>query len=232
MQRIRSLLDGVVTLAVPLALIGAALRLILLPSYLQVEYAMPYFPPDEYGFTTDERLQWATRAWNYLVNTSDESYLADLTFPDGSPVFNEREVVHMRDVQGVVGGALSAWYAALAVIAAVGLLWWRVGRLHDFRQSIRLGGWMTIGLSALIGTIVAVGMVADPNVFWEFFTIFHGLFFEGDSWLFAYSDTLIRLFPIRFWQDTFLCAALIVLGGGLALALGLREPPSPSARSS
>jgi uncharacterized membrane protein len=60
--------------------------------------------------------------------------------------------------------------------------------------------------------------------FWQFFTLFHGLFFEGDSWLFLYSDTLIRLFPIRFWQDVFLAAALITTGGGLGLALGLRKP--------
>jgi uncharacterized membrane protein len=55
-------------------------------------------------------------------------------------------------------------------------------------------------------------------VFDVFFTWFHGLFFEGDSWLFLFSDTLIRLFPIRFWEDAFLLAAVIALGGGLALA--------------
>jgi hypothetical protein len=40
--------------------------------------------------------------------------------------------------------------------------------------------------------------------------------------LFLFSDTLIRLFPLRFWQDAFLLAALIALGGGIALGLGLR----------
>jgi uncharacterized membrane protein len=62
----------------------------------------------------------------------------------------------------------------------------------------------------------------NPDVFCNFFSGFHSLFFEGDSWLFLYSDTLIRLFPIRFWQDVFLWAAVIALGGGIALALGLR----------
>ena len=49
------------------------------------------------------------------------------------------------------------------------------------------------------------------------------IFFKGDSWLFYYSDTLIRLFPIRFWQDAFLWAAILALGGGVGLAFGL--PP-------
>jgi integral membrane protein (TIGR01906 family) len=45
----------------------------------------------------------------------------------------------------------------------------------------------------------------------NFFTNFHRLFFEGGSWMFSYSDTLIRLFPIRFWSDV----ALIIGCGSL-----------------
>jgi uncharacterized membrane protein len=59
-------------------------------------------------------------------------------------------------------------------------------------------------------------------VFWNFFSAFHSLFFEGDSWIFLYSDTLIRLFPIRFWQDAFLWGAVIALAGGIGLGLGLK----------
>ena len=65
-------------------------------------------------------------------------------------------------------------------------------------------------------------MLMAPDVFWNFFAWFHSLFFTGNSWIFEYSDTLIRLFPIRFWQDTFLAAAIIVLAGGLGLAFGIR----------
>ena len=79
-----------------------------------------------------------------------------------------------------------------------------------------------VGLAVTIALVVVIGILINPNVFWNFFACFHSLFFEGDSWLFLYSDTLIRLFPIRFWQDAFLWAAVIALGGGIALALGLR----------
>jgi integral membrane protein (TIGR01906 family) len=78
------------------------------------------------------------------------------------------------------------------------------------------------GFAVALGLIVGVGITVSPDLFWGFFTLFHSLFFEGDSWLFAYSDTLIRLFPLRFWQDAFLWAAVIALGGGLGLALGLK----------
>ena len=77
-------------------------------------------------------------------------------------------------------------------------------------------------LSIAVGLIAVIGISVDPDLFFRFFAGFHSLFFEGDSWLFLFSDTLIRLFPIRFWQDAFLFAAIIALGGGILLGLGMR----------
>ncbi len=218
-----SVLSWIAALAVPVALIGLAVRAVLLPVFVQIEYRVPGFPPDDYGFTTQERIHWEGYAWNYLVNSSGISYLGDLKFPDGSPLFNERELSHMQDVKRVIGGTFRALDISLVVILLIGLWAWRADELQAFRGGLNRGGWLTIGFAAVIGSIVLVGMLMDPNVFWNFFAWFHSLFFTGNSWIFAYSDTLIRLFPIRFWQDTFLAAAVIVLAGGLALALGLRK---------
>ena len=216
-------LSSLVTIIIPLALIGLGLRLLLTTTFLKVEYNMPRFPPDEYGFTKDDRLEWAPYALDYLVNNADISYLGDLRFDDGTPLYNERELSHMQDVKPVTRGALNVWYATLAILLALGI-WSRLGHWEQaYRQGLRRGGWLMVGLAVAIGLIVIVGIVINPNVFWGFFTAFHKLFFEGDSWLFLYSDTLIRLFPIRFWQDTFLFAAVIALGGGIALGMGLRS---------
>ncbi len=216
------ILSGLVTLLIPLALIGLGLRLLLTTAFLQVEYNMPYFPRDEYGFTKEDRLKWAPYALEYLVNRADISYLSDLKFDDGAPLYNERELRHMQDVKRVTRGALNIWYATLAVLLALGV-WSRLGHWEQaYRLGLMRGGWLMVGLAVAIGLVVVIGIAIDPNVFWGFFTAFHQLFFEGDSWLFLYSDTLIRLFPIRFWQDAFLLAAVIALGGGVGLGLGLR----------
>jgi hypothetical protein len=69
--------------------------------------------------------------------------------------------------------------------------------------------------------VCAVLITAVVNFNW-FFTAFHRVFFEGDTWLFPYTDTLIQLFPLPFWFDI---VQLWVLGtviescavGGLAL---------------
>jgi integral membrane protein (TIGR01906 family) len=221
--RISSLLSFLIMLITPIALLGLGLRLLLSPVFLKIEYNLPYFPADEYGFTKEDRLHWAPYALNYLINDAGISFLGDLKFDDGSPLFNERELSHMEDVKRVTHGALLLWDATLLTLLFLGLWAWRADWMFDYRLGLRRGGWLMVWLAASIGLIVVVGIVINPDVFWEFFTLFHELFFTGDSWLFYYSDTLIRLFPIRFWQDAFLFAAVIALGGGLALGLGLRQ---------
>src|SRR5215210_6142416 len=111
------ILSWLVTLIVPIVLIGLGLRLLLSPLFLQIEYSMPYFPPDEFGFTKLDRLKWAPFALDYLVNSADISYLGDLKFDDGSPLYNERELCHMDDVKRVTQGALKVWYLSLAALA-------------------------------------------------------------------------------------------------------------------
>lgn len=215
-------LSWLVTIFVPIALIGLGLRALLTPAFLQVEYNMPYFPPDSYGFTRADRLKWAPYALNYLVNSADISYLGDLKFDDGTPLYNERELSHMQDVKRLTQNVLNVWYITLALLILLGIWSWRGKWMQEFRRGLMRGGWLMVGLAGIIGMIVLIGIAIDPNVFWNFFAGFHHLFFTGDSWLFLYSDTLIRLFPIRFWEDAFLFAAIIALGGGVGLGLGLR----------
>ncbi|HKY55670.1 MAG TPA: hypothetical protein VJM08_15240 [Anaerolineales bacterium] len=62
-----SIAPWLVTILIPIALIGLGLRVLLTPFFLRLEYNMPYFPPVEYGFTKEDRLKWALYALDYLV---------------------------------------------------------------------------------------------------------------------------------------------------------------------
>jgi len=217
-----SILSWPVTIIVPMMLIGLAIRVLLTPLFNRLEYNMPYFPPDEYGFTKADRLKWTPYAVNYLLNNADISYLGNLRFDDGRPLYNERELRHMVDVKRVTQSALRFWYISLALLLGLGIWAWFGGWWQYYLLGLKRGGWLMVLLAGLIATIVIVGIALNPNVFDDFFIFFHSLFFEGNSWLFLFSDTLIRLFPIRFWEDAFLWAAVITLGGGLALGLGIK----------
>jgi hypothetical protein len=107
-------------------------------------------------------------------------------------------------------------YSSWFLILAIGL-WARFGGWWgEYRAGIRRGGWLTVGMVAIIGFFATFS-------FWQFFTLVHELFFTGSSWLFQFSDTLIRLFPLPFWEVAFLFPIVLDVLGGLALGLGLRK---------
>lgn len=203
----KTLFAWAVALLVPLVVVLGVVRLLLTPLFIQVEYRLPGFPPDRYGFSVADRLHWAEICRQYLLNDAPIDFLAERRLPDGSPLFNARELRHMSDVKRVVQGALRVWYGALVLLLLLGAAARRWGWWEAFRRGVAYGGWITAGGTLLLA---ALSVVAFQTVF----TDFHHIFFEGDTWLFAYTDSLIRLFPERFWQDAFL------LVGGLSVLLG------------
>jgi integral membrane protein (TIGR01906 family) len=200
---------------VPVALIFLGVRILLSSAFLNLEYRMPGFPADNYGFTREERLKWSKLAVQYLLNDSNEEFLGDLTFLDGTPLYNDRELSHMLDVKKVVKPILRLGYTSWGLLIGIGLISYRINWRYEFRKGLRLGGTVMLALLGIIGIFAIVS-------FWNFFTFFHSIFFEGDSWLFLYSDTLIRLFPLRFWQDAFLLAGIIILGSSMGLMVGFK----------
>jgi integral membrane protein (TIGR01906 family) len=56
-----------------------------------------------------------------------------------------------------------------------------------------------------------------------FFTAFHRVFFSGDTWLFNYTDTLIRLYPVQFWFDAATVIGLTTIAEAIVLGLVARQ---------
>ena len=222
MNKLSPILSWLITILTPLILIGLGVRLLMTPLFPNIEYRLPWFPKDDYGFTTADRLHWGPMGINYLLNNADISYLGDLKFPGGSPLFNERELSHMHDVKGVMQGFLNIWYLTFAIVILLGVWAWRGNWLPVFSQGARRGGWLTLILAFTVGIIATVGASGNGDMFWTFFEDFHGLFFKGDTWLFPYSDTLIRLYPLQFWQDAVLYIGIVAAIGALTLAFGLK----------
>lgn len=208
MKRLIPLLSVIVVVAVPFFLIITAVRVMVTPLYARVEYNSPGFPDDPYGFTKEDRLYWSRFAITYLVNDSDISYLGDLRFTDGQPLYNQRELSHMLDVKNLVQAAYQAWWILLGVLLGLGLWAWRGGWWNAYRRALNRGGWATLGLIGFVLVAVAISFNA-------LFTQFHRLFFTGETWIFEYSDTLIRLFPMRFWRDAFILVGALTISGAL-----------------
>lgn len=204
-----TVLGWLITLSLPFLLLFSSIRVLLTPIFVDMEYSMPGFPEDPYGMSFSDRRANAKVALEYLMNDKGISFLGDQQFADGSPMYNERELGHMADVKGLTVIVLDVWLLLLALVVTVGAGARHFGYLAWFSAWLVRGAQLTIGLILTALVFVALSFNA-------LFTGFHHLFFQGDTWLFSYSDTLIRLFPIRFWQDVFIAlGALTLLGAGV-----------------
>jgi integral membrane protein (TIGR01906 family) len=206
----------IVTVLTPLVILMIAIRLLITPTFARIAYQMPGFPADPYGFTEEDRLLWSEPSINYLVKAEDISYLSSLTFENGDPIFNERELSHMEDVKAVVIGMRVALAIGMLILLAISILAAR-GRWQPLlNKAFNRGGW------AVIGLIVAILLFVALN-FNSLFTWFHQIFFESGTWQFHPSDTLIRLFPMRFWQDAFIFVGLLSSVFGVVVILLTRQ---------
>jgi integral membrane protein (TIGR01906 family) len=131
------------------------------------------------------------------------------------PLFNEREVAHMEDVQRLMRlvfrlGLLSALYAA--AFAAGLLAWQRATGLAILGRLMLWGAALSLALLLVLATLSLVD-------FEELFVRFHRFSFRNDLWMLDPTrDYLLILFPEGFWLDVTLKLAAMTSAEALALA--------------
>jgi integral membrane protein (TIGR01906 family) len=210
MKRSFPIFGWLITIAIPLLLLMTSIRLMLSPIFFEYEYRSPGFPPDPYGLNLDQRIKWSKISLDYLLNDQGISFLENQMLSETQPLYNPAELSHMVDVKNLIQAMIKGWTILLLAILGLGIWAWRAGWSHDYGFYISRGGWMGVLL------IIAVIFFTFTS-FDALFTSFHRIFFKGDTWIFLYSDTLIRLFPIRFWQDAFILTGAFTGVGSLAL---------------
>jgi integral membrane protein (TIGR01906 family) len=148
---------------------------------------------------------------------SGEEYISLTAVKEGESfqLFNQREVVHLRDVKDLIRLDYRVLLGTLvyALAYVITSFFWR--RRSSWRQLARGLVW---GSGITLALMLAFGLGTLLN-FDQLFLRFHLLSFANDFWQLDPSrDYLIMLFPQGFWFD----AALLVAGAttGLALILG------------
>ena len=207
------LMQWLLVLTLPVFLVVASVRITTGHWFVHWEYGKPDFPSDPYGFTTEERTRLIEACVDYLVTGADITLLSELRLADGEPAFNARELRHMADVKGVFNGlTLAGVVAALVQVGGIVALARSEGARWRAPAALLGGSLFTLGLLGAVGAYMLLS--------WgEFFTTFHRVFFEGDTWLFARSDTLIRLCPMRLWVDAAIVIVSQVIAGAAAAGI-------------
>ena len=197
----------VLQILIPIVLILLSVWVILVTAKLwtPLEYRLSGFPIDRYGFTLEDRIYWSSVDIEYLLKDTDISYFDDFTLEDGSPMHNARELKHMEDVKQLIQAVWWVLGLGAGLILITVILLWRSGAKDVALRAAQRGAIWTVLLMVAIGLTIGLS-------FGVLFVAFHRIFFEGNTWIFPYSDTFIRLYPERFWRDAFIYIALITLG--------------------
>lgn len=201
-----NLLSLVITLAIPVVLILFNVLIFMNPAWLAWQYSQPDFPPSA-RFAPQERYRLASESIEYVRgNRTLEQFRA-------LGVYDEREIKHMVDVRELVDKVkiVLPLLALALIVSLVALARQKENRGHAAR-GLANGAILTLALFVALGVFALIG-------FQTFFTLFHKIFFEGDSWLFNYTDSLIQFYPLPFWFATSI--ALIALTVGEAFLIGL-----------
>jgi len=194
-----------IAVVVPFVVLADGVDVLLHPWFVRFEYHRSGFPPDEFGMQTGERTRLALIGLRSILPWDSQGIgrLERAQLSDGEPAFGSREIRHMRKVRHLLLALLVL--QAIGIVALIALGSRRLTR-PIARRGLRSGAFATIGLGIFVGVTFAI----DPI---GFLTGFHTVFFfSGSSWRFADTDTLRRLYPDRFWEDT-----TVLLGAGAAV---------------
>ena len=230
MRYVRAAAALLFVLLVPVFLVTTNVRWVInfppLYSYGFSRYDIPNYT----GIEMEELLSAGRQIRDYFNN--DEEWL-DVQVVVGGVIrrlYNSREIVHMRDVKGLVQGVYRAQVLTgtyLLAFAVVGLAFEGRSFARELLRYVRRGGLLTLGLVGAVGVAAAVG-------FDQLFLLFHIISFANDFWqLDPRRDYLIAMFPQGFFFDATMLIALSTVVEAALLAflpriLGRRRRPEPA----
>ncbi len=186
------------------------------------EYSFAHYDAPAVTGVSRPQLDEAARDIVQYFETSPRNAMLDVRVTQGGetvPLFNQREVLHMRDVRNLFRSVFHlqelVFVYAIGYVVAI-FVWSRERSLARLARQVAIGGALTALLLAVSAMAVLVG-------FDRLFTEFHLLSFSNDFWqLDPARDHLIQMFPQGFWFDVTLgVVVLSILEGGLLAALGV-----------
>lgn len=191
---VRGFVSLAFVLLLPLLIIGTSLRSLVTDR----DFMLRGFRDNHVSATTgleDAQLQRIADAFvTYFQSPPGQIQMQVTAFGRSRPLFNDREVAHMEDVQALIQVFLRLQIIAGAVVA----LRFALTLLLD-RSGVAIGREMLLSTGLMVALVVLVGVLSliDFDTLW---TRFHQIAFRNDLWLLdPSSDYLIMLFPEPFW---------------------------------
>ena len=207
----------------PAALFVVAVFLLLITA--SVTYAVNELRLYSYGFDKwdislktgidrDELTSVARQIRAYFNSSTEPLEIRATIFSEERDLFNQREIIHMKDVKNLIWGVyVVGWLSLAYLLASVAHGFRHRGRSYTqlLARNLLWGSWVTVGLVLGVGLIALVG-------FDRLFLFFHEVSFTNDFWMLdPRSDYLVILFPEGFWYDATMFVGLLAVMGAVVI---------------
>lgn len=189
------------------------------PSYFEKEYTK-YKVLDAVPMEMNDLLDVTHEMMNYLRGKREDLHVPTIVNGEAREFFNEREIAHMEDVQGLFLGGLAIRRACLGIMAVsvLLLLLCKADIKRVLPKAICHGTVLFFAVLAALSALISTD-------FTKYFIIFHKIFFNNDLWLLdPTTDLLINIVPEGFFMDTaanialvFGCSVLVIFAVCLIL---------------
>lgn len=203
---VRGVTVALLSILFPFLLVLGTVKLAFTESFVKLVYAIGDLPPDRWGMDDATRLRIALLGLRAVLSEEGmEEFIK-------SGLFNEREIKHMKDVQKVLSYLTKAFYGILPL--------WVVG-VVSLRDKRRIGDVFLIG--GFLGLLLVLLSILLSFLNYDaLFEKFHNIVFDPYSWRFFDQDTLLRVYPMRFWfVSTLLAGILMLILSSVSLLVGL-----------
>ena len=223
LESVRGLVSVAFVLLVPLLIIGTSLRGLVTDR----DFMLRGFQDNQVAMTTgldDAQLGRIADAFvAYFQGPAGQIQMQVNAFGQPRPLFNDREVAHMEDVQ-----ALIQFFLRMQLIAGAVVVIRLIFALAVDRSAIPIGRDMLWSTGLMVALVILVGLLSllDFDALW---IRFHQIAFRNDLWqLDPTRDYLIMLFPEPFWfAATIRMATSVALQTVVVAVLGLAFVLSP-----
>lgn len=180
------------------------------PGYYEKEYAK-YNVLESVDMEMDDLLDVTHEMMAFLRGNRADLHVPTIVGGQPREFFNEREIAHMVDVQGLFLAAISLRRICLVLIIAC------VALLFALKADVKrvLPKMLCIGTGLFFATLAVLTGIISTN-FSKYFIVFHHIFFNNDLWMLdPRTDLLINIVPEPFFADT---AARIGITYGISVA--------------
>ncbi len=181
------------------------------PGYYEKEYAK-YNVTEAVNMEMEDLLDVTDEMMAFLRGRREDLHVETTVGGVQREFFNEREIAHMEDVQGLFLAALMIRRICLAAAAVC------VVALFLLKADVRkiLPKSICIGTGLFFAIVCALAGIISTD-FNKYFVMFHHIFFNNDLWILdPATDLLINIVPEPFFMDT---AARIGLTYGISVLI-------------